>query len=58
MDFDTVEVSEPYDTMDRASGSTLGEVVLLRYPYSKTMVAGRFRQLAISFTPKLDEDHF
>ena len=58
MDLNTVEVAESNDTVDRAFGSTLGEVVLLGYPYSKTIVAGGFRKLAIAFTPKLYEDHF
>jgi len=58
MEFDAVEVAELNDTVDCAFGTTLGEVVLFGYPYSKTIVANSFGKFTVALTPKLNEDHF
>ena len=58
VEFDSVEVAELDDAMDCTFGSTLGEVVLLGYPHSKTLLADSLRELTVTLAPKLYEDHF
>ena len=58
MALDSMEVAELDDAMDCTFGSTLGEVVLLGYPYSKTFVANSLRKFTVALAPKFYEDHF